>query len=336
MNQQARQPFQPVQPSTQVAQVAQPAPQALSRGPSVIQTFAAKFNVDPDKVMATLRATAFRQKAKAGQSQEVTNEQMMALLIVANQFGLNPFLKEIYAFPSEGGIVPVVGIDGWLRLANDHPQFDGMTVEMGQFVQLPDVEKTAPYSCTVTIHRKDRKYPTVKTEYIADCYRPIPIWDGKPGKPGPWQSHPTRMLEHKATIQAIRYAFGFGGIHDEDDADSIVATQSVHASEAAPQRLGVEQLNEHLNVDTRTGEVVDAEFADPGVEQERREPDPGTPQRTQRTRGKAAAPAESKPKPPTQGVQAQGIGPGEVGTPGVEHRENVRETEPDADFNMGD
>ena len=57
-------------------------------------------------LMNTLKNTAF----KGG---NVTDEQFTALLIVANQYGLNPWTKEIYAFPdSNNGIVPVVGVDG--------------------------------------------------------------------------------------------------------------------------------------------------------------------------------------------------------------------------------
>ena len=35
----------------------------------------------------------------------------------------------------------------------------------------------------------------------------------------PWQKWPSRMLRHKAAIQAGRYAFGLSGIIDPDEAD---------------------------------------------------------------------------------------------------------------------
>jgi len=38
----------------------------------------------------------------------------------------------------------------------------------------------------------------------------------------PWQSHPRRMLRHKAMIQCARLAFGFAGIYDQDEAERIV------------------------------------------------------------------------------------------------------------------
>lgn len=148
---------------------------------------------DGGQLIETLKATAF----KGG---NVTDAQMTALMVVANQFGLNPWTKEIYAFPDKGGIVPVVGVDGWARIINNHPQFDGM-----DFEQDDD-------ACTCRIYRKDRSHPTSVTEYMAECKRGT----------GPWNSHPRRMLRHKAMIQCARLAFGYGGIYDQDEAERIV------------------------------------------------------------------------------------------------------------------
>lgn len=157
---------------------------------------AERLGMDPGTdLMNTLKNTAF----KGG---NVTDEQFTALLIVANQFGLNPWTKEIYAFPDKGGIVPVVGVDGWARIINEHPQFDGM-----EFIY--DKDEGAS---TCKIYRKDRNHPTVVTEYMAECKR----------NTQPWQSHPTRMLRHKSLIQCARMAFGFAGIFDQDEAERII------------------------------------------------------------------------------------------------------------------
>jgi hypothetical protein len=37
-----------------------------------------------------------------------------------------------------------------------------------------------------------------------------------------WKQWPARMLRHKATIQAARYAFGFAGIMEQDEAERMV------------------------------------------------------------------------------------------------------------------
>ena len=150
-------------------------------------------DIGGDELVQTLKATAFK-----GQ---VSDAQMAALLIVANQYGLSPWTKEIYAFPDKNnGIVPVVGVDGWARIINEHTQFDGMDFEQ-------DAE-----SCTCIIYRKDRIRPVKVTEFMDECKRGT----------GPWQSHPRRMLRHKAMIQCARLAFGYAGIYDQDEAERIV------------------------------------------------------------------------------------------------------------------
>lgn len=168
---------------------------------------------DGSDLLETLKQTAFK-----GQ---VSDAQMTALLVIANQYGLNPWTKEIYAFPDKGAIVPVVGVDGWARIINSDPNFDGM-----EFEQDED-------SCTCVMYRKDRSRPVKVTEYMAECKR---------ANIGPWQSHPRRMLRHKAMIQCARLAFGFGGIFDQDEADRIIekdmgAAEVVSSRPAAPAPL---------------------------------------------------------------------------------------------------
>lgn len=146
-----------------------------------------------EDLIPTLKATAFK-----GQ---VSDAQMTALLVVANQYGLNPWTKEIYAFPDKNnGIVPVVGVDGWSRIINSHQMFDGMEFEQDE------------ESCTCKMYRKDRSHPIAVTEHMSECKRP---------NVGPWQSHPKRMLRHKAMIQCARLAFGYTGIYDQDEAERI-------------------------------------------------------------------------------------------------------------------
>ena len=194
---------------------------------TLIQKFAERFSVDSDKVFDILKATAFRQKAG---SAPVTDEQMMALLIVADQYDLNPFTKEIYAFPDkQNGIVPVVGVDGWSRIINQHPQFDGMEFRASDtIVEMPSA-KPCPEWMECVMHRKDRKHPTSIREYLDEVYRE-PFTGNKEGRSytvnGPWQSHTKRFLRHKAMIQAARLVFGFGGIFDPDEAQRIVEGQS--------------------------------------------------------------------------------------------------------------
>lgn len=176
---------------------------------------AQRFCVPESEMIATLKATAFK-----GQ---VSDAQMTALLVVANQYNLNPWTKEIYAFPdTRNGIVPIVGVDGWSRIINDNPAFDGMDFEQ-------DDE-----SCTCRIYRKDRSHAIAVTEYMSECKR-----SGQT----PWQSHPKRMLRHKAMIQCARLAFGYSGIYDPDEAERIGEAQSASLPEKSAEYLAFESEN---------------------------------------------------------------------------------------------
>lgn len=176
-------------------------------------------------LMETLKATAFK-----GQ---VTDAQMTALMIVANQYGLNPWTKEIYAFPDKNnGIVPVVGVDGWARIINENPQFDGMSFA------IPDDGS----ECTCTIYRKDRAHPIAITEYFSECRR---------DNAQPWKSHPKRMLRHKAMIQCARLSFGYVGIYDQDEAERIVEAKAFAGE----------------TIDNSTGEVVQKKAERPALEE---------------------------------------------------------------------
>jgi len=172
---------------------------------NALQALAERLQCDPAELKKTLKATAFANCQ--------TDEQFMAAVIVANTYGLNPILKELYAFPGKAGqVVPMVSIDGWIRLVQNQNGYDGVELR----------ENTNPgspggiESVTATFFRNDQAHPTVVTEYMAECYD---------GAKEPWKRWPRRMLRHKAYIQGARIAFGFGGIFDEDEAQRIVEAE---------------------------------------------------------------------------------------------------------------
>lgn len=164
---------------------------------SALNLMAARMSVDPTKLFETLKATVF---------QKATNEELLALVVVANTYNLNPFLKELYAFPAKGGgIVPIVSVDGWNKMLVSQPDFDGIEFE---FVE---DENLVPISCTATIHVKNRSHPVKITEYMAECKR----------NTDPWNNMPHRMLRNRTLCQASRVAFGFSGVKHEEETETI-------------------------------------------------------------------------------------------------------------------
>lgn len=172
----------------------------------IYEEMASRYGMNREAFERTLMATVMPKEG-------ATREQTAAFLLVAKQHGLNPFTKEVFAFPSRGGgIQPVVSVDGWMKLMNQHPEFDGL-----DFEDRLDANG-ALVSVTCIVHRKDRGHPIRVTEYMSECRRDTDTW----------KRWPARMLRHKAAIQAARYAFGFAGIMEPDEVermDEVAVTQ---------------------------------------------------------------------------------------------------------------
>tara|TARA_R110000824_G_C15176602_1_gene673343 strand:+ start:207 stop:863 length:657 start_codon:yes stop_codon:yes gene_type:complete len=183
---------------------------------SALAIMASRVNVEPAKLLNTLKKTVF---------QKASDDELLALVVVANEYGLNPFTKEIYAFPGKGGgIVPVISIDGWVSMVNSHPEMDGM-----EFEEHHD-EAGKLVSITCLIYRKDREKPVEVTEYLSECKRNTEPWK---------MEH--RMLRHKALKECARYAFGFSGVTDEDEAVSTPGMRNV--TTATPRRQVIDPFD---------------------------------------------------------------------------------------------
>lgn len=181
------------------------------QAPSALGTMAARLNVDPTKLLETLKGTVFS---------KANNEEMMALVMVANAYQLDPILKDIYAFPAKGGgIVPIVSVDGWNKLLIRQPDFDGIEFEFA------DKEDGTPHSCTAIVHIKSRSHPVKVTEYFDECKR----------NTEPWNNMPRRMLRNRTLCQASRMAFGISGVHNEDEAAAITVESTVMPTDPPPK-----------------------------------------------------------------------------------------------------
>ena len=169
----------------------------------ILASLAEEYGLDANTFWSTIQKTIMPN----GTSQE----QALAFLTVCDKYNLNPITKEIYAFPSKGGIEPIVGIDGWLAIANRNANFDGLeTAE--------DFDSDGNLlSCTVTIWRKDRSRPTSVTEYYSECKRDT----------HPWRQWPVRMLRNKAIAQCIRITFSVSGIYEPDEGERVVESMEI-------------------------------------------------------------------------------------------------------------
>jgi len=211
--------------------------EAAKPRPTALAALASRLNVSEGTLTSTLKNTVFK---------GATNEEFVSLVIVSNAYNLNPMLKEIFAFPAKGGgIIPVVSVDGWIRIVNEHPQFDGI-----EFNDIVD-EKGNLFAIESVIYRRDRSRPIKVTEYLDECRGSGPAW----------QKTPKRMLRHRALIQGARVAFGFSGIYAEDDADTVVGTVQQDGGQSARNVTPPTREQARIVYDAHTGEVEDEETA---------------------------------------------------------------------------
>ena len=151
-----------------------------------------------------------------------TQADLERLLLTAERLGLDPLSNEIYAIEKvaladkKAQIIFVVGVDGWTKIINSHPAFDGM-----KFVESEPGDDELPLYFECTIFRKDRKVATTVREYMYEVHT----------NQGAWLTHPRRMLRHKAMVQCARICFGLGGVFDPDEAERVSTAQDGYVNQ---------------------------------------------------------------------------------------------------------
>jgi phage recombination protein Bet len=176
--------------------------------------------------------TALRNTVAPG----LTDAEFHLFAEIVKSTGLNPVTKEVWAIKAGGRLQLMTGINGFLRIANSHPMFDGMEVEF-------EWDGKTLVSATAKVYRKDRRFPSVATAYMAEYSKPSPIW----------KTMPSIMLSKCAKSLAIREAFvqELGGLYT---AEEMPSEYGHHHAKAAP---AIEvKPDEELIVSKKTGEVL--------------------------------------------------------------------------------
>ena len=173
---------------------------------NALSVIAASNGVTQEEVAEVLRGMIISGKGQHGA--QATNAEMTVVSSIFAKYDLNPFIREGHAFVSGGKLQVMIGLDGWLKIANRHPEFDGYE----QFDNFDD--KGDLISVTTKIYVKNRRFPTPHTEYMREALMP--------SSPA-WKKFPFRMLAGKSLGQCVRKAFGVSEVLDDDEASRIAA-----------------------------------------------------------------------------------------------------------------
>jgi hypothetical protein len=138
---------------------------------------------------------------------------------VARSTGLNPWLKEIWYVPEKGIIM--AGRDGYLRVANENPQFDGMETRVERD------DKKIPIKAVCTVWRKDRGHPITCEAYYSEYRKSSPVWT----------QYPSAMISKVAEVLALKRSFAINGVVSEEEIGHEGTGSAVAAQEVAERKI---------------------------------------------------------------------------------------------------
>jgi len=151
-------------------------------------------NFEDNRVIETLKQTV---------AQNASPEEFAMFTQFCKSTGLNPFKKEIWFIKAGGRVQIMTGINGYLAIANSHPQFDGMEVDVEV------AQNGRPLKAVCKVYRKDRRFPSVGIALMSEFEKPSPIW----------KQMPSVMLQKVAKSIALKEAFPqeLNGLYTEEE-----------------------------------------------------------------------------------------------------------------------
>ena len=201
---------------------------AKAQTQGLIARLAGRFGVEPNRLLKCLTTQVFKQ----ADGRQPSNEELMVLLLVCENFGLSPFNREIYAFRGKNGdIVPVVSLDGWAKIVRSQKDFNGVSFRFSETtVKVAGCNQELPEFVECAMRLKGVDEPIVIQEFMVECFN---------DKSPVWRKWPRRMLRTRAFIQCARLAFSLTGLYDEgedfaEDLSGMVATGSVPSQAQQP------------------------------------------------------------------------------------------------------
>jgi phage recombination protein Bet len=144
--------------------------------------------------------------------------QLQFFLQVCRRTGLDPFLKEVW-YVAEKNLI-MAGRDGYLRIANEHPAFDGIETRVERDKQ------GLPVKAVCTVWRKDRSHPTIAEAYYNEYVKLSPVW----------KQYPSAMIGKVAEVLALKRSFAINGVVTEEEigSEEPIARKPLAAASAEP------------------------------------------------------------------------------------------------------
>lgn len=187
-------------------------------------------------------------------AKNATDSEFRMFIEVCKSTGLNPFLKEIWcAVPMKNGqrnpygqVLIMAARDGYLRVANENPMFDGIETRVER-----DEKTKTPIKAVCTVWRKDRAHPTIAEAYFSEYYKP-----SFSDKPGIWDIYKSAMIGKVAEVLALKRSFSINGVVTEEEIGALETVEETKTradkiadAKAVAERKIVELQKEPLTIE---------------------------------------------------------------------------------------
>src|SRR6056297_919205 len=184
----------------------------MSNNNQVIDIKESKIDFTP-KEIETIRRTV---------AEKATDDEFRMFMHLAKSYGLDPFNGEIFFWKMNGKPTIMTSRDGYLKIADSHPAYDGLVSDV---VRANDVFKRERDNINheygadrgdiigayALVYRKDRRYPV---------YVFAPFIEYNAGT-RVWASYPSAMILKVAESMALKRAFTVSGLVSREEMDVI-------------------------------------------------------------------------------------------------------------------
>jgi len=151
---------------------------------------------------------------------DANTDELKMFLHVAKSYGLDPFNKEIFFWKVKGKPTIMTSRDGYLKIADRHPQYDGLVSDVvrenDKFSRKENginhqygTNRGQIVGSYALVYRKDRSYPVYVfapfEEYRADTKV--------------WYKYPSAMILKVAESMALKRSFSVSGLVSREEMD---------------------------------------------------------------------------------------------------------------------
>src|SRR6056297_2094312 len=184
----------------------------MSNNNQVIDIKESKIDFTP-KEIETIRRTV---------AEKATDDEFRMFMHLAKSYGLDPFNGEIFFWKMNGKPTIMTSRDGYLKIADSHPAYDGLVSDV---VRANDVFKRERDNINheygadrgdiigayALVYRKDRRYPVYAFASFKEYNAGTRVW----------AKYPSAMILKVAESMALKRAFTVSGLVSREEMDAI-------------------------------------------------------------------------------------------------------------------